>query len=404
MHKVPALFALLLVTGSFLPLFAQTPNPIPHINQPVLPDSVVPGGPSFTLTVTGSEFVSGAHVNWNGSPRATTFVSVTQLTATILASDIAKPSTAFITVTNPTPGGGLSNSQFLSITSPVSSPAFARMGEALDEPDYVGVEGVAIGDFNGDGVPDLALGLVQIADCEECSTGSQLVCVYLGVGDGTFRVPNCYNAVAEFSTYSQGNVSLATGDFNGDGKLDLVSLNADGTTLSVFLGNGDGTFQPPIDSTPGGSNHAPVIVGDFNRDGKLDLIIPSFSGSTPELLELFGNGDGTFSTPLTIPTSDYQVVSGDFNRDGNLDLAFLGSSGIYVQLGNGDGTFQAPVSISSQTGDQLIAADFNNDGNLDLLGLVPQPDDISLGTEHFSLPKTLRQHQATDGTRPPWQT
>jgi len=385
MRKIAALLAFIFLGACLSPVFGQgTPNPVPYLNQPVLPDSVAPGGPGFTLTVTGSGFVSGAHVNWNGSSRATTFVSVTQLTAAILAPDIAKPSTATITVTDPTPGGGTSNFQFLTITTPVSSPTFARMDESLDEPQYVGVQGVAIGDFNGDGIPDLALGLIQIADCEECSSGSQLVCVYLGVGDGTFRAPNCYNAVAEFSTYSQGNVSLATGDFNGDGKLDLVSLNADGT-LSVFLGNGDGTFQPAIDSTPGGSLQAPLLVGDFNRDGKLDLVIENYTGSAPELLELLGNGDGTFSTPTTIPTgsSIYEVVSGDFNRDGNLDLAFLGSSGIYLQLGNGDGTFQAPVSISSQTGNQLLAADFNNDGNLDLLELTQQPNDISFVTSVF---------------------
>jgi hypothetical protein len=373
--RILSCFALLIFFA--LHAAAQTPNPVPYLNQPVLPDSVAPGGPGFTLTVTGSEFVSGAHVNWNGSPRATTFVNATQLTATILASDIAKPSTATITVTNPTPGGGTSNLQLLSVTSPVSSPAFARMDEPLPSNIGTEAEGIVVADFNGDGIPDIALGIISITDCEECDTAGDAVCVYLGVGDGTFHAPNCYTAVADFPAYNwalSGSMYLASGDFNGDRKLDLVALSADDATMSVFLGNGDGTFQPAKNSTPGGSPQS-VVPGDFNRDGKLDLIVltaveNSGTGSD-ELLELLGNGDGTFSTPQILTDASFigSVVSGDFNRDGNLDLAFVETPGLALLLGNGDGTFALPQTVSSQTG-TLFAADFNNDGKLDLLEAV----------------------------------
>src|SRR5439155_23111954 len=101
-----------------------TANPVPLINQPLVPDATAPGGPGFTLTVNGTGFVSGALVNWNGSPRATTFVSDSQLTASILASDIAIASTASVTVVNPSPGGGESNAAFFPVTSPTSSVSF----------------------------------------------------------------------------------------------------------------------------------------------------------------------------------------------------------------------------------------------------------------------------------------
>src|SRR6266446_1260523 len=81
-------------------------NPVPFVNQPLVPSAVAPGGPAFTLTVNGTGFVSGAVVNWNGSPRSTTFVSGSQLSAAISAADISSPSTAAISVVNPLPGGG----------------------------------------------------------------------------------------------------------------------------------------------------------------------------------------------------------------------------------------------------------------------------------------------------------
>src|SRR5205823_1071084 len=104
----------------YTPATAQT-NPVPLINQPLVPDAIAPGGAGFTLTVNGTGFVSGSVVNWNGSARATTFVSNSQLTGNILASDIATASTASITVVNPTPGGGRSNAVFFPITIPTAS-------------------------------------------------------------------------------------------------------------------------------------------------------------------------------------------------------------------------------------------------------------------------------------------
>jgi hypothetical protein len=85
-------------------------NPVPTVTAPVHPQAVVPGSGALTLTVYGANFVSGAVVNWNGSPRSTTFVSARELEAKILAADVAKPTAGYITVTNPAPGGGPSSS------------------------------------------------------------------------------------------------------------------------------------------------------------------------------------------------------------------------------------------------------------------------------------------------------
>src|SRR5580692_5306865 len=95
-------------------------NPVPYVDLPVVPSATVPGGTGFTLTVNGAGFVNGSVVNWNGSPRATAFVSAGQVTAAILASDIATASTARITVSNPVPGGGTSNVAYFEVTSPAS--------------------------------------------------------------------------------------------------------------------------------------------------------------------------------------------------------------------------------------------------------------------------------------------
>jgi uncharacterized protein (DUF2141 family) len=174
--------------------------------------------------------------------------------------------------------------------------------------------------------------------------------------------------------------SVTVGDFNGDGKLDLVVNNAGSAgTVSVLLGNGDGTFQAPINSAAGTSSSS-LVVGDFNGDGKLDLAM----GANGAVTVLLGNGDGTFQAPInsdagTDPTIKVEVMwvaAGDFNRDGKLDLVVankgtyannFSDSSVLVLLGNGDGTFQAAAEYGPVVNPYCVAVgDFNGDGNLDL--------------------------------------
>jgi hypothetical protein len=185
------------------------------------------------------------------------------------------------------------------------------------------------------------------------------VSVLLGNGDGTFRSAVSYNA-------GTSPLGVAVGDFNGDGKLDLVVANAGGT-VSVLLGNGDGTFQAGVNYAAGLSPQS-VAVGDFNSDGKLDLVV--VNQQSDDVSILLGNGDGTFEAALdySAGSQPVSVAVGDFNADGKLDLVVANAGGtVSVLLGNGDGTFRTAVNYNAGTFPiSLAVADFNGDGKLDL--------------------------------------
>jgi hypothetical protein len=334
---------------------AGTVNPVPLINQPLVPDAVPPGGAPFTLTVNGTGFVSGSVVNWNGSGRATTFVNSSQLTAAILGSDIATASTASVTVVSPSPGGGTSNEVFFPITSPTSLITLSRS----DIPIFTTATGpldIVTADFNRDGKLDLALA----NGCCLPNPG-HTASVLLGNGDGTFQ------SQVDYAT-GRSPTSIITGDFNGDGKLDLAIADFAVAKVSVLLGNGDGTFQAHVDFATG-TNPGGITTTDLNGDGKLDLAVANLADNTVSIL--LGNGDGTFGPHIDYATGaePNHVATADFNRDGKLDLSVSNSVGasVSILLGNGDGTFQSHVdyAVSSPPG-QVATGDLNGDGRLDL--------------------------------------
>jgi hypothetical protein len=167
----------------------------------------------------------------------------------------------------------------------------------------------------------------------------------------------------------------AVGDLNGDGKPDLVIANRNDGTVSVLLGNGDGTFSPatgsPISVDSGSTS---VVIGDFNGDGKPDLAVANQFTSPGTVSVLLGNGDGTFSaatgSPISVGAGPDAIAMSDFNRDGNLDLVIANrdDNTVSVLLGNGDGTFtQATGSpIGGAYGPNAVAVgDFNSDGRPD---------------------------------------
>jgi FG-GAP-like repeat/Putative Ig domain len=396
---------------------AAAGNPVPFVNQPLVPSSTAPGGSAFTLTVNGSGFISGATVNFNGTALTTTFVSGSQLTASVPAASIASAGTASITVTNPTPGGGRSNVVYFPIAASEATISFANASGSPVAAPYSAYAAV-VADFNGDSKPDLAVeGVFSLA-------------ILLGNGDGTFSAASGspINLISPSQASDPIASGLVLGDFNNDGKIDLAVLDSGYSTDNVplFLGNGDGTFTPS--SAPGTTNAmtgcsiapadfnhdgnldlavgngiyggvsillgygdaafnlvsppstpAPVFtgcsvaVGDFNGDGILDMAIPDSTDNTVTIF--LGDGDGTFTqatgSPISISGGPSAIAVGDFNGDGKLDLAITNGSTntVTILLGNGDGTFTqatgSPIAVGN-TPDAIVAADFLNNGKLDL--------------------------------------
>jgi len=163
--------------------------------------------------------------------------------------------------------------------------------------------------------------------------------------------------------------SVAVADFNGDGKADLAVANAHSDSVSVMLGNGDGTFQTEVPYTVGNAPQS-VVAGDVDGDGIVDLVVVNTGDSTVEVL--LGNGNGTFHAggTFTVQANPLDVVIGDFNLDGKLDLAVANgpnSAGVSILLGNGDGTFHAfTASPAGTNANSLAVGDFNGDGKPDL--------------------------------------
>jgi Bacterial Ig-like domain (group 3)/FG-GAP-like repeat/FG-GAP repeat len=378
-------FPLILAALAVLTTLATTAaaqNPVPFVDQPLVPDATAPGGAAFTLTVNGAGFVPASVVKWNGSPRATTFVSSSQLTAKILASDIAKASTASVKVFNPSPGGGVSNTQFFSIAVAEASASFLPAEGYGSGGAYS--YSMAVADVNGDGKPDLVV--VSCGPGTACGGGIDgVVGVLLGNGNGTFQPAVTYDAGGSQTA------AIAVADLNGDGKLDLVVANSYySNTVGVLLGNGDGTFQTVVTYGSGGGYPGSVAVADVNGDGKPDILVANQSscyGCTDSGLVgvLLGNGDGTFQPAVTYSSGGYNLYNSlalavaDLNGDGKLDVAVTNACGVDgdcygngslgVLLGNGDGTFQPAVNYGSGgvAPVSLAIADVNQDGKQDLL-------------------------------------
>jgi hypothetical protein len=230
---------------------------------------------------------------------------------------------------------------------------------AVNYPTPPGPTFIAVGDFNGDHILDI-LTLELSGECRCLS-------VLLGKGDGTFQEP----AITTVLPRPAGGIGI--GDFNGDGKLDVAAAESAAYAVDIFLGNGDGTFR--LDTVyPVVDGESPVTVADLRGNGKLDLVLP---GGGEGVGVLLGNGDGTFQPVVyygTLVASANSAVAGDVNGDGKPDLVVGAScintcslSPVEVFLGNGDGTFESPAMYPAGMENSVVAlGDFNGDKMLDV--------------------------------------
>ena len=221
---------------------------------------------------------------------------------------------------------------------------------------------LVIADFNNDGKPDLAT----------VNALSNTVSIFLANGTGYFL-----NKV----DFPVGNnpTWLVVGDFNKDGNWDIAAMNQADSTVSILIGNGDGTFHPQTTFTTA-LGPSSMTVGDFNQDGNVDLAITNFNNFAGNTVSVFlGKGDGTFQPRVDYATASgpLGVVAADLNKDGKLDLAVVAGCGdgtscgrpgsVSILLGNGNGTFQPKVDYNAGSFPySIVAADFRSSGTLDL--------------------------------------
>ncbi len=301
------------------------------------------------------------------------------MAAYVPAKLLNEAATASITVTNLQRHGESlpSNTVLLPITKPTANVTFSPASIGFEE----GPAAIVTADFNGDGQPDLAI-------TERCATNPVClvdttgnVVILLGKHDGTFSTEPAI-PVGNLPT------DLATGDFNGDGKIDLAVTNNGAQSVTILLGDGLGGFTPAAAEVPVDSNPQSVRVGDFNRDGKLDLAVglagfmdqPCPPGGCTQAVSIrLGRGDGTFTAAAPVLQSSggiEQLAVADVNRDGILDLVFEnGTPPYYIFAGKGDGTFSALPSPALPAFPSILPgaayADVENrDGNLDLVTTV----------------------------------
>ena len=268
-------------------------------------------------------------------------------------------------------------------------PLFSVAGSEVGQ---TGMFSIAKGDFNGDGITDLAVAGFACSNGQGFPANS--VAVYLGNGDGTFKAPVYYGA-------GPCPYEVVVGHVRGNNTPeDLVIVDGGvGNNVTVLLGNGDGTFQTPITAASFVGGITAAAIADFNGDGKPDLAIAAWGGSgatggnLQTLAIMLGNGDGTFAAPIFYQSvnNPYGIAVGDFNKDGKLDVILRNPEGLFLSLGNGDGTFLPGYAIWSEpisfyvplvNGlNSFTVGDFNGDGNLDIAANVNGARvDVLLGT------------------------
>ncbi|MCX6745178.1 MAG: VCBS repeat-containing protein, partial [Candidatus Parcubacteria bacterium] len=309
----------------------------------IFPESALAGTPGFPLTIIGSGFDSSSVARFNGSNRPTTYVSATELSMQIYASDLANPGTFNVDIYQP----------ILNLTTDVQP--FSVIGSFLPVNNInvqAAPEAVAGANLNSDNIQDLVV----------VNSGSNSVSVLHGQGSGVFDPA---------INYAVGTAPLAVNiiDLNNDSKKDLAVVNSGSNNISILLGTGTGTFGAAVDYAVGTNPYA-IFGSDYNKDGNNDLVVANYGSNNISVL--LGNGDGTLAAPVDYGagTGPYSVFSLDLNNDTNLDLAVAnsGSNNVSILLGSGAGTFSAAVNYNVGSNPHTVwLEDINGNANPDLI-------------------------------------
>jgi Bacterial Ig-like domain (group 3)/FG-GAP-like repeat/FG-GAP repeat len=256
-------------------------------------------------------------------------------------------------------------------TATLGPATLGRFPNAPGSPVAVGntPRAVAVGDFNGDGIADLAV----------TNYSSNTVSILLGNLSGDFTPASGSPIAVGIQPFG-----VAVGDFNGDGIADLAVANYGSNTVSVLLGNGSGGFAPALGSPIAvGTQPLAVAVGDFNGDGIADLAVANYGAATVSILLGGGRGGFTLGSAPAVGTTPYALAVGDFNGDGIADLAVVNSvpHNVSILLGTGSGGFApapgSPIAVGTSPR-AVTVGDFNGDGIADLAVVNAGPNNVSI--------------------------
>jgi|GEM_PF-1644252 len=302
----------------------------------------------------------GGNTNVNPSAQPTSASTLRATSSTEFKGSLfIDPITGVVKIVNAHPAGNYIikvgvGSVFTTFNLTVTTALCNQATFSLLTPVAVGVnpKALTLGDFNGDGIQDLAV----------CNYESNTVSIRLGNGSGGFSG----NANVAVSSHP---ISIAVGDFNGDGKQDLAVANVNSSSISIRFGDGYGNFTGNTE-LPVGTSPQKAVVADFNSDGKDDLAITNYIDGTVGIR--FGDGSGGFGTgsEVSVGGLPWPIVVGDFNSDGKPDFAIVNynTSNVAVRLGNGMGGFtNAPNVTAGVNPISINMGDFNGDGKQDLL-------------------------------------
>ena len=295
---LPLFLGIGLLAVSAVPAYAAS-TPVPYLFQSLSPDHGVPGSTSpLALTLYGTGFVAGTSTISFVVPGSTTCTGALKNVNVVSSREMTATVPVVCLATAATAWVSVKNGNLFSnvVFFPISNPTAIAFSPSKQGPIPVPDEPLAVvtADFNKDGKLDLAVASAMPA----IGTSGGSVTVLLGNGDGTFQTPVSYPTGIPYQ--------LAVGDFNGDGNLDIAGANeatvpGSDSTIFLLLGQGNGQFTQAAPIAAGGTDPFSIVAGDFNCDGKLDLATANNLQTAGEGVTLLpGNGDGTFQPPISL--------------------------------------------------------------------------------------------------------